>query len=145
MYPYLGEEHRFKKTLCSKSDCTSEFNQCSYNSIGSCHFIAIMAVIRSAPYFMYYVHLHHKHDNWNDITRMVDGIVSQPDVKLNVPPRLAGNYLAMELLKTTNANPLGYIDQDTLVQQNYLEYFTLLVLYPYMGRPELGIHILPIN
>ncbi|KAI3380783.1 hypothetical protein SNEBB_006681 [Seison nebaliae] len=138
-FPYMDYEDKVKKGRWCWGDTSSELQQCSYNSIGSCEFIALISVIRSAPYFMYYLYSYHKNDNWEKITKMVDERISQPDLKINTPPTLAGNYLAMELLKTSTVYNPGKEDKPQLFRRNYLEYFSLLVGYASIKQRQLGI------
>ncbi|KAI3386684.1 hypothetical protein SNEBB_004146 [Seison nebaliae] len=89
-----------------------------------------------APYFMFYVHLHHKDDNWANITRLVTNIFNNPDVRMSIPERLPGEYLAMELLKSTAIIPKG--GQIMKFPSNFLEYYTRLASYS-SSEPTTGI------
>ncbi|KAI3386831.1 hypothetical protein SNEBB_007382, partial [Seison nebaliae] len=57
---------------------------------------------------------------WNEIIDVVDQVISRPDIKTKLPETFAGNYLAMELIKSTGANG------ESVYRSNFLEYFSRL-------------------
>ncbi|KAI3386548.1 hypothetical protein SNEBB_004777, partial [Seison nebaliae] len=139
IFPYMDFKHKFKKGVSCWGNASSELKQNSWNFVGSCEFIALISVLRSAPYFMYYIHSNHENDDWANITTKVDERISQPDLKLKSTPTLAGDYLAMELLKTSRVNSSQNQDTPKLFRRNYLEHFSWLVGYGCVYERKLGI------
>ncbi|KAI3385105.1 hypothetical protein SNEBB_003468 [Seison nebaliae] len=127
MYPYLSfyEKLDQMKPIESSDECMN-IPVRSSTTVGAHFTISTLVLLQSVPYFMLMIYDDHKNDDWDNIRRYSEYLLSFPESTIDIIQGSAGEYLVMELLRSYGVNPGDCKLKTKNFRKNFVDHFLYL-------------------